>query len=597
MANYLPPDIKSLSFKFTTGGYTKPSFDNIKFNSGLRPSYSSAADLKASIEVMQLYQTSTYSYLKECKTIIVGYGANGIQTLQLPCLYGGIRDLGSYLNVQPPNVDLQANIFALYNFLNLSGFVRPTIKDNKDLSMFSRSTFSESKDLASFTHGYLGLHIEKDLLMFARPAFREPKDLLMFSRPVFRESKDLSLFARTVFRQSKDLASFLHGYFGVQIEKDLLVDVYAIAPKDLLAYIDILDVSNLQAYIEGVYLKSSKDLAILFGKLKIKTSTNLKVLISGWASGDLSATIVAFWKKNLVADIVAGHFKQPRNLNAYLNTIQPKNLSANLHGYDTLNLLTNISTRAFGPYDLQGVLELVRPKNLYANIHGFLGLNKTKDLLSYITGFYVENLNAFIQTIEAKNLQAYIISGGFFLDLSARIVPKVISIKRLISIPLMEHKDLLAVVNYSCISSSYRNLAAYAYALMKKDLKASIIGWKSGTADNIRDLAAHINYRDYSVNDTFNIKGIVKNKSTYNVSHNISGGHKEFYKTIDTYSIVGGDGISNLTSYINGILHTYDLQANITAEYLILGLTINKRDAKYDTTIFPDNSRPLKVEI
>ncbi|MHA1355734.1 MAG: hypothetical protein ACTSR1_11230, partial [Candidatus Heimdallarchaeota archaeon] len=127
MANYDPPNMNNIPFKFSTGGYQKPSFGEVPFKFGLRPSFSSIADLQAAINVL------SQDYLKECPTQVIGYGTHGIQILKLPCIYGGIRNIGGYVYGNPPNVDLHATIISVSNWSDLSAYVKSTIQAHKNL--------------------------------------------------------------------------------------------------------------------------------------------------------------------------------------------------------------------------------------------------------------------------------------------------------------------------------------------------------------------------------------------------------------------------------------------------------------------------------
>jgi len=121
MANYNPPNIRNVFFKFSTGGYSKPQFEKVLFSFGLRPSYSSTSDLQAAINVL------SQDYLKECPTQVIGYGTHGIQILKLPCIYGGYRHLSGYIYGNPPNRDLHATIISVSNWSDLSAYVQPLL--------------------------------------------------------------------------------------------------------------------------------------------------------------------------------------------------------------------------------------------------------------------------------------------------------------------------------------------------------------------------------------------------------------------------------------------------------------------------------------
>lgn len=111
MPFYKPP-IGSILFNFTDSGYVAPDFLNINFTSFL----GNTSDLQAAITISQLYTDSTHTYTKSCRKIVVGYSNSSVQTITLPCLFGGIRDLFSYIqavsNIHSDFKDLSIDIFS-----------------------------------------------------------------------------------------------------------------------------------------------------------------------------------------------------------------------------------------------------------------------------------------------------------------------------------------------------------------------------------------------------------------------------------------------------------------------------------------------------
>ena len=101
MSDYQKPTFNNIPFKFTSTGYTAPSFSNVPFVFGATQSYQQTADMKSTIEVLSKYCTSTYTYIKEKRTYVIGYSDNSIQILKEKIIYGGIRDLCASLEIPP----------------------------------------------------------------------------------------------------------------------------------------------------------------------------------------------------------------------------------------------------------------------------------------------------------------------------------------------------------------------------------------------------------------------------------------------------------------------------------------------------------------
>ena len=515
MANYTPPNIGNLPFNFGTGGYTAPDFSSLEFSSGLRPVYSQTANLQAAIEVMGLYQSSTYTYLKECRTIVVGYGQNGIQTLQLPCLYGGIRDLGAILNTQPPNVNLLAYIDALANFKDLATFQRANVREDTDLIAVARANIQEQTDLSTFQRAMLG-YFSSSFLAYVK-----------------------------VFQGSRE-------------PRDLLAYIYDIQPVNLSANLNVIEIRNLYADIIGEWWKGEADLQAEFFKVHLRQQVDLPAPIYGWDAKDLRARVGMWFYEDLPAYLDVWH---KRDITSYLQTIPPKDLSANIHGF-AYKYLTAYIVGGYGDGDLFAYINAVPQQILKAYIRGYYGTEVPRDLKAYVSGFATSDLQAVIGLIGAANLTAYIDSRGKSAMLYATIYPKTINIKRRLFVPLLEHRDLLATIQYSCRLSGYRDLTASMYFIHRKDLRAYIIGWYGGTADNVKDLKAYINTGDYSTFDTVDIKYIPEYRGFS--LFNVYGGKAHSYKTYDTIYVLGGKGGVDLKAYVTAILRSRDLAARIT---------------------------------
>ena len=371
MPNYDPPNMRSMPFNFSTGGYKKPSFVEVPFNFSLRASYQQTADLQAAINVL------SYDYVKSCETIVVGYGPYGPQILQLPCIYGGIRDLNALLQTVPPHADLPAYLFAASNFKDLNGYIK--------------TVTTETKDLPASTYGI--------------PPIDLPATLQGF------DTKDLQAYITGIWQQNQsNLLSNIYGYGPI----DLSATLNSIAPVDLPA------------------------------------------IISGFVTGILSASITGMSYRNLNALLQPLRVKY---LQAIINSIDPIDLPASIHGWATKDLPTYLNG-VYGPYDIQAALTAIPPKDLSAYIRSYKGIKIPFDLRAVVESYYAGNLQGIINIISAVDLLAYLNLTGQSSDLGGSIVPRIIALRKALQVSLLEHKNLIAMINFQCFSSGYSDLSA-----------------------------------------------------------------------------------------------------------------------------------------
>lgn len=496
----------NLPFTFTSGGYQKPSFDGVNFN-WAEATQSAFANLQAAINVMGVYQDTTYTYLKDCPKTVVGYTAHGIQVLQLPCVYGGIRDLGASLYRLPPNVDLPAYIFALTNYLDLNAYVKVNIRETRDLPADIYAI--PGINLSGLIHGW----------------------------------------------DTKDLGGSLHGW----AIKNLMASLGAHPPADLEAILNVIEIRDIPASLTGVLFKGQKDLGAEFFKVWGRGHLDLAVTMQGWQEFDLPASIYRVFFKDLPA-IIQGSFL--RNLSAYIYAVAPFDLPAFLHGFDERFLSASLNG-VYGPYDIQAYLNPILPKNLSASIWGFKGIQIPFDLRAIVSSWYRQDLPASIGSVTPVDLSAYLITSGQSLDLPASIIPKVMWLKKVLKVSLMEHLDLKALINFQCFSSTYSDLPGYLYTIYKLDLRGYIIGWIGNTADNIKDLGAYINAGAINVQDIYTVRWVPEPEKYTQLKLNFSVLDK--YKTYDTLRLVFSSYYgADLPASINGTLRYLDLAATLT---------------------------------
>jgi len=507
---YEKPPINRVPFRFSSTGYSAPDFSNEPFQFGLRPSQQQTADMRAMLEVFGKYCTSTYTYVKERKTYVVGYSAHGVQILKGKTIYGGIRDLCASLVRTPPYSDLPAYIFVAYNFLDLNGYIKATIQAYADL--VAEVYGVPPSDLPAFIHGF----------------------------------------------DTRNIPATIYGW----AIKDLPAYIGTHPPSDLAAILNVIEIRNLSASITGEWWHGQADLGAEFYRIWDRKYKDLQAILHGWQEVNLPAYITAVYFKDINARIQSSTIV---DLLAYLSAVAPVDLSALIHGFDTRDLPAYL-TGQYGPYDIQAYLTTIPPRDLNARIRGFKGIEVSFDLQGIVGGWGIGDLSAYINSINSVDLSAYLNPTGKSSDIGASIIPNTILMKRAIQIPLLEHKDLNALVNFMCFGSGYKDLSAYVYTLYKLDLPANIIGWYGNTSDNIKDLGAYINAEDYTVQDKFNLRYVPEIDKYSRLK--LKFGVHDKYTTWDTFRILYETYYAkNLPASITGVLTSSDLGASLTAVF------------------------------
>ncbi len=452
MADYTPQDMRNLILKFFPGSYTPQTFENVVLNFELRPSYEGSGNLQAAITGMGLYQDTTYTYLKYCERFVIGYGIYGVQILTGRCYYGGIRDLGA------------------------------------SIQSWEKITYSETKDLpASISQidtgslpAEIGVHSPADLLAYVNTFQTDTIDLPALIHGW--QEKDLSAYINMLMSESLpasiggETAPDLPAYLKVWPMKQLPASIYGWGQSDLSAYIYSIQQGNLPAVIG------------------IEAPIDLGVILRAWAREvpkDLGAYIRGFAYKDLPGIIRVTYLE---DLPAYLYCIQPRDLSASIYGYGLTNLPAYLNG-VYGPYDLRASINITNNyKDLSAYLDPNTGVREPSDLFAYVRGWNATNLGSYVYAIACSNLSAYLNTQGYVGDLSASIYPKTIRLTSVISIITMEHLDLSAVVNPSCIWSESRNLTAYLRQVYKSDLAATLLGKRYDTG--VGNLYGKVGYAD-----------------------------------------------------------------------------------------------------
>jgi len=389
------------------------------------------------------------------------------------------------------------------------------------------------------------------------PTMSGTYSLSAYLKSTVQAAQNISAYTKAFFPGTKNISAFLKP----QHEKDLPAEIFGYGPIDLNAILNVIEVENLPAYLNGILHKGSKDLmSDVFGY----PPADLGAYLIAESIKDLGANLKAIFKASLPAALTA---LQPDSidLGAFLKTWPQVDLPAFLHGWDTKDLGSSL-TGGYGPTDIQASINATGGfKDVIAYVKGMIATEVPVDLQAIVSGYFATNLQAILNVNQAINLQAVINATGKSANLPATIIPKVIYISKVLEIALLEHKNLRAMINASCFGTGHKNLDAYIRSIEKLDLGAIIYGEFAGLVDGIKDLAMYINTEDYTVEDNLEINffGEDTNKFTQmNISFTSTG---EIYKTFDTFDILFGlKNVFNLGASLTGVLTSSDLGATLT---------------------------------
>lgn len=501
IGDYTLQQMRDLIIKFYPGSYTPGTFNNVIFNWTSKVTHSDTGNISAAITAVGNgpYQDEAYTYQKYCEQYIVGYSQYGVQILKGRCYYGGIRDLNAYVGVWEKMVysgtkDLGAIIGCVF-VEDLPASIG--IESPSDLQAYLNIFQTDTSDLSAFIHGFKEAYL---------PAY-------------INCMRIFSLSALLTAVPPIDLPAYLK----VWPMRQLPANVYGWDQLDLLANIYSIQKGDLPATIGG---ELAKDLGVILRGWVREATKDLGIYIRGFAYDDLPVTIRATYLKDLPA---------------YLYSIAPVDITASIYGWDQLDLLA-ILVGVYGDYDLRAS---ITPNNNYKNLISVLkpvaGHEIITYLPAYIKGVGSGYLRACIEANPVVNLGAYLNTIGQTANLAASIIPKVIRLTNVLSVITMEHMDLSAVINPSCIWSESRDLMAYLRTIYKSELGAVIIGEKYYTGS--ANLSAKIGYADrYSFIDRLPINVNIATQS---------------YRYID-----------NLSLFISIFTHQVNLGASITGTYL-----------------------------
>ncbi len=470
--------------------------------------YSKTADLQSRINVVKLYKDSTYTYLKNCNKVVIGYTQEGIQILKESCEYGGISDLGGIVQHIMYPISLYTAITGWGSMVsNISSYLSVSYNGTKNVPSFIRSSFIETKQLSSNASGWL----------------------------------------------------------GVQIPINLVSVVYGVPPINLPSRLNIISISNLSETITGTLYHGSSNLFSQIPGTLIRRAVTLNQVVHGWQLLQLQLQINSMVPTDLQFSINGGKFRIKRDLRGHLQFIAPVLLSSAIHGWDNKSLLGSIQ-QVTSPYDITSFINSIPHVNLNSYISGKLGISIPSNLRSYLSSYRYRDLTSIINSTNPVDLKTIISVLGESRSIISSIVPKIIYMAKIFKVSLLEKLDLNSMVNCFCVASDYTDLNSYIYSTPLKDLPCMIVGWSYGMADNVRNLPSYINTGNVYVEDQLQLKGFISTVVEHidlNVYYTTNGRSK----TLSVLDVVFTKRKHrDLVSKIKGILQSTNLRSSITSD-------------------------------
>lgn len=484
MADYSKPPFNRLPFRFGTGGYSAPDFNDVGFKFKERAIVSTYAGTSATI-------VGVRDYIKECPTYVVGYGPYGVQIIKGKCIWGGIRDVGAYIFgvAQSGQGNLGAIIQIGANEKDLTGIIRGVVERNLSASISAHPPQNLGALVNALTYedlgatispipggdlgGYIQVYPQRDL--GANIYGWEQRDL----GATIKGKAYGDLVAIIGIHSPRDLGARLKGWVR-EATRDLGAYIRAYQYKDLGANIRATYLDTIGGYINPVtpvdltatiYGWDTKDLTALINGVKLPTDLGATIVVSG-AYDHLGAYLRARAGTEVPSDLGARITSfYEKYLGAYINPKYPGNLGANL----TVD----------GASGLLGAT--IYPKMVkITTVISFVTMEH-KNMGAYINicfGSESRNLGAYLQPLRKSDLGATIYGEGLYqegtknLGASTGTASEYFTIDKLpLSVYIGEGsywtEDKLPIGLYLSVSS--KRLGAYINAVQANaDLGASI---------------------------------------------------------------------------------------------------------------------------
>ncbi len=457
-------------------------------------------------------------------------------------------------------------------------------KDNIDLRLILKGIKHSHINLNAYTNQFSPE--SKDLIGYIKYTYKQYFDFKKTIRGWKKESIDLLKYIKGTEILYSNLGSFLRGIDSytlfnlskyIKSTKTTITSFFKIIQGwgsnniDLGGYTKLFTsgiILNLLEYIKstkithsdiGSYLQTTPPLNLPIN-IELIEPLNLQVYLTvNDRIIHLGVYIHAFNYKDVNLFIRPVHLF---NLLSYLNPITPVNLQSSLFGWEQRNLFFTVLPIL--PPEINISIFAIAPKNLKIIINGYKGIEKNKDLYNFIRGVVVFDLPINLIPVGTRSYNDLVINlfaKGQISDLQIEIRPRVIFMKALISVSLLEHKDLSIAINNGCIHSLYKDLSIYSYCVYLKELKVYM---KCAFGKQVEfDLGATVNYTDYTVVDYLDVEWFVGDRSDLFTQFDVLFYNHNGMTVIDEIPIV------------IGTLHFKELKANLTCILSSLNLSIS----------------------
>ena len=461
-------------------------------------------------------------------------------------------------------------------------------QDSTDLKKAIKSLNTITKDLVAAVRS--GATTSVDLPVRFKLFYRLNHDFIKIIRGWGKDTFDLPNYIKSTLTSYRDLSAYVKkiapstpvnlSKYIVGIYKDTLNLVNAIrvytknVPFNLIGYTKLFisgNILNLPSYVKSTEVLY-KD---LLNYLQPIPPVDLTMMLVTIPPVDLSVYLrvddrvkwLHVYIRALQERSLGGFIRPvyPFDLSSYIKCILPVNISASIYCWHAKDLFSTIIATAWP--ELTVSIFSIPPKDLKVSIVVYKNMKTIRCLSLFIRGMVISNLSASIIAVGFKSsvgLLASVFAKGQIADLQIKIKPKVIFMKAVISVSLLEHFDLNASINFGCMSSMYVSLPITAYCLYLKELKAYL---KCAFGKQVEcDLLTTVNNTDYTVVDFIDVEFFIGDRSDLYTQLDVKFYNHNGLLVVDTIPIVIGKlHFKGLKASINCILTSLDMPITITA--------------------------------
>jgi len=445
--------------------------------------------------------------------------------------------------------------------INIIGFTRSVVEEYINLYGYTKQTYNYFEDIRNIIRGKV-IEEQSNLFNYIKSQVILYKNIIGYTKAIEPYSIiEIKNIVKGIGYGFEDIRNIIKGFKrDVNFNLSSYLKIFFPAGnKNLSFYLKttIIEYSDFNIYLQTIpYMLLTINIRGIFPTNLPTIDLSAEMLTNNNARW-LPAYISAFQYKDLSINLISTYIF---NLPSYLNTIQPVNIGVSLHGFAKHDLGIVFNT-GFWP-ELNANIVSIPPKNLGAIIIGYLGMLYKKDLGIMVGGVLKTNLLAYLKPVLPIDLKVFLTPKGKIFNLGAEIKPKIIFMKSVIYVALLEHMDLNAIINYGCEFSTYSNLPVYFNTLFLKELTA-VIQPKLAT-NQVNNLNFVINYNEYIGTNIFDINYFIgRNKDIY-TSMKIEF---EGYSNVINIGYIELDFVKtfakNLNLTLNCILSSMDLSAKI----------------------------------